>query len=96
MEIDYKTNLFSEFLLFDFPLNHSVYFLNVYLRVITKTATAKELRYRTSLIPWKCRKGMEFIITMRGKSIAISEASKKERRRDLTLLDLVYGKTEKT
>ena len=34
-----------------------------------KTATAKELRYRTSSILENVRKGMEFIITMRGNPL---------------------------
>jgi antitoxin (DNA-binding transcriptional repressor) of toxin-antitoxin stability system len=45
-----------------------------------KTATAKELRYRTSSILENVRKGMEFIITMRGKSIAILKPLKREEK----------------
>ncbi|MBI5042589.1 MAG: type II toxin-antitoxin system Phd/YefM family antitoxin [Nitrospirae bacterium] len=46
-----------------------------------KIATAKELRYRTSSILENVRKGMEFIITMRGKSIAILKPLKREEKR---------------
>ncbi|MEK6681754.1 MAG: type II toxin-antitoxin system Phd/YefM family antitoxin [Nitrospirota bacterium] len=46
-----------------------------------KIATAKELRYRTSSILENVRKGREFIITMRGKSIAILKPLKRHEKR---------------
>lgn len=46
-----------------------------------KTATAKELRYRTSSILESVKKGEEVIITMRGKSIAMLRPLKKQENR---------------
>jgi len=46
-----------------------------------KTATAKELRYRTSSILESVKKGEEVIITMRGKSIALLRPLKKQGNR---------------
>jgi antitoxin (DNA-binding transcriptional repressor) of toxin-antitoxin stability system len=46
-----------------------------------KTATAKELRYRTSSILGNVKKGEEIIITMRGKSIAMLKPLKKQENR---------------
>ncbi|MEE8423518.1 MAG: type II toxin-antitoxin system prevent-host-death family antitoxin [Thermodesulfobacteriota bacterium] len=43
-----------------------------------KTATAKELRYKTSSILESVKKGEEVIITMRGKSIAMLRPLKKQ------------------
>lgn len=43
----------------------------VYLEVLVKTATAKELRSRAAAILEKVRKGEEVVITMRGESIAV-------------------------
>lgn len=43
-----------------------------------KTATAKELRIRTSSILESVRKGEEITITMRGKSIAILKPVRKQ------------------
>ena len=45
-----------------------------------KTATAKELRNRTSSILDNVRKGEEITITMRGKSIAILKPIKKREK----------------
>lgn len=45
-----------------------------------KTATAKELRYKTSSILANIRKGNEVIITFRGKSVALLKPIEKIER----------------
>lgn len=45
-----------------------------------KTATAKELRYKTSLILANIRKGNEVIITFRGRSVAVLKPLEKGER----------------
>lgn len=49
-----------------------------------KTATAKELRYRTSSILESVKRGEEVIITMRGKSIAILKPLKKPAEKEFS------------
>lgn len=46
-----------------------------------KTATAKELRYKTSSILANIRKGSEVIITLRGKSVAVLKPLEKGEKR---------------
>lgn len=46
-----------------------------------KTATAKDLRYKTSSILANIRKGSEVIITLRGKSVAVLKPLEKGEKR---------------